>query len=71
MAELVGGAASAAKNFLGFNNNVTIDNLTFQLFYKATTTLLVLCAAITASKQFFGEPIVCDLVIIKIIIYDY
>ena len=64
MAQVIGTAASATKDFLGFSdNNVTIDNPTFKLFYKATTTILMLGAAITCSKQFFGDPIACDLVI--------
>ena len=63
MAQLIGTAASTTKDFLGVSNTVTIDNFTFKLFYKATTTILMLGAAITSSKQFFGDPIVCELVI--------
>ena len=61
MTEILGAATSATKGLFGFDG-ATIDNLTFQLFYKATTTLLMLFAAITSSKQFFGEPIACDVV---------
>ena len=63
MAQFIGAAASTTKDFLGFGDTVTIDNLTFKLFYKATTTILMLGAAITSSKQFFGDPIICELVI--------
>ena len=62
MAELLGTATTATKSLLGFNE-ITIDNLTFRLFYKATTTLLMVFAAVSASKQFWGDPIACEVVI--------
>ena len=65
MADIVGSAVTSAQGFLGLNTeNVTIDNLTFKLFYKVTTTLLLLCTALTSMKQFFGDPIACEVVII-------
>ena len=76
MAQFLGAATSSTKDFLGFSNTVTIDNLTFRLFYKATTRILMLGAAITSAKQFFGDPIVCELVtnmfsiILIVILYD-
>ena len=64
MADIVGSAVTSAQGFLGLNTeNVTIDNLTFKLFYKVTTTLLLLCTALTSMKQFFGDPIACEVVI--------
>ena len=61
MAEILGAATTATKYFLEVNQ-ITIDNWTFKLFYKATTTLLLGCSLITSSKQFFGDPINCEVV---------
>ena len=61
MAELLGAATGATKLFLEVNQ-VSIDNWTFKLFYKVTTSLLMACAAVASSKQFFGEPISCEVV---------
>ena len=61
MAEVLGAATSATKLFLEVNQ-ISIDNFTFKLFYKATTTLLVACSVIASSKQFFGDPINCEVV---------
>ena len=61
MAEILGAATSATKFFLEVNQ-VSIDNWTFKLFYKATTTLLLGCSVIASSKQFFGDPINCEIV---------
>lgn len=61
MAEILGAATTATKYFLEVNQ-VTIDNATFKLFYKATTTLLLACSLVTSSKQFFGDPINCEVV---------
>ena len=61
MAEILGAATTATKYFLEVNQ-VTIDNPTFKLFYKATTTLLLACSLVTSSKQFFGDPINCEVV---------
>eukprot|EP00095_Tigriopus_kingsejongensis_P003608 maker-scaffold49_size462716-snap-gene-0.5 protein:Tk03608 transcript:maker-scaffold49_size462716-snap-gene-0.5-mRNA-1 annotation:"innexin inx2" len=59
MADLLGAANSATKFFLEVNQ-ISIDNWTFKLFYKATTTLLVALSIICSSKQFFGDPINCE-----------
>jgi len=59
MAEILGAATTATKYFLEVNQ-ITIDNATFKLFYKATTTLLLACSLLTSSKQFFGDPINCE-----------
>ena len=61
MAEILGAATSATKFFLEVNH-ISIDNWTFKLFYKATTTLLLACSVIASSKQFFGDPINCEVV---------
>lgn len=61
MAEILGAATTATKYFLEVNQ-ITIDNATFKLFYKATTTLLIACSLVTCSKQFFGDPINCEVV---------
>ncbi len=63
MAEILGAATSATKFFLEMNK-ISIDNATFKLFYKATTTILLACSVVASSKQFFGDPINCELVII-------
>ena len=60
MAEILGAATAATKYFL--EDQVTIDNGTFKLFYKITTTLLLACSVVTCSKQFFGDPINCEVV---------
>ncbi|XP_023325021.1 innexin inx2 isoform X2 [Eurytemora carolleeae] len=59
MAEILGAATTATKLFLEVNQ-VSIDNWTFKLFYKATTTLLLALSVVSTSKQFFGDPISCD-----------
>lgn len=61
MAEILGAATTATKYFLEVNQ-ITIDNATFKLFYKASTTLLLACSLVTSSKQFFGDPINCEVV---------
>ena len=61
MAEILGAATSATKFFLEVNQ-ISIDNFTFKLFYKATTTMLLAFAGISTSKQFFGDPINCEVV---------
>ena len=63
MADIVGSAYTSAQGFLGLKSEgVSIDNLTFKLFYKATTTVLLVFAALTSVKQFFGDPIACEVV---------
>ena len=52
---------TVAKLFLEVNK-VSIDNATFKLFYKATTSLLMAFAFVASSKQFFGDPITCEVV---------
>ena len=61
MAEVLGTAMSTAKSILGFDD-ATIDNWTFRLFYKITTTFLMACAIVSGSRQFFGDPIACEVV---------
>jgi hypothetical protein len=61
MAEILGAATTATKFFLEVNQ-ISIDNATFKLFYKATTTLLLACSVVASSKQFFGDPINCEVV---------
>jgi hypothetical protein len=61
MTEILGAATTATKVFLEVNQ-ISIDNWTFKLFYKATTSLLLGCSVIASSKQFFGDPINCEVV---------
>ena len=61
MAEILGAATSATKLFFEVNK-VSIDNATFKLFYKATTAMLMAFAFVSSGKQFFGEPIDCEVV---------
>jgi len=62
MAELLGSAASATKLILDVNQ-ISIDNYTFKFYYKATTSILVACSIASASRQFFGDPINCEIVL--------
>jgi len=39
---------------------VSIDNWVFKLYYKFTTSLLLVSSVLTTSKQLFGSPIQCD-----------
>ena len=59
MAEVLEAASGAAKLFLEFSK-ITIDNLTFKLFYRGTTTFLVTASVMASCKQVFGDPISCD-----------
>ena len=61
MAEILGAASAGTKLFLEVNA-ISIDNWTFKLFYKATTTLCLACSVVASSKQFFGDPINCEVV---------
>lgn len=36
------------------------DNNVFKLHYKFTVILLVICSVLLTSKQYFGDPIDCD-----------
>ena len=59
MAELLGAFGKAIGSFLELKQ-VSIDNWCFKLFYKVTTSLLVICSVLVTFRQFFGEPIQCD-----------
>ena len=61
MAEVLEAASGAAKLFLEFSK-ITIDNLTFKLFYRGTTTFLVTASVMASCKQVFGDPISCEVV---------
>lgn len=39
---------------------IHIDNNVFKLHYKFTVILLVVFAILSTSKQYFGDPIDCD-----------
>ena len=58
MADLIGLVAKAGKSYL--DKSISVDNWTFKMFYKATVGLIFACSAIVTSRQFFGEPISCD-----------
>ena len=59
MAELIQGFSLALGKFLELKQ-VNIDNWGFKLFYKITTSLLLLSSVLVTVRQFFGEPIQCD-----------
>jgi len=59
MAELLGAFGKAISSFLELKQ-VSIDNWSFKLFYKVTTSLLLVCSVLVTARQFFGEPIQCD-----------
>ena len=61
MAEVLGAVTTATKFFFEVNQ-ISIDNWSFKCFYKITTSILLTCSLISSTKQFFGEPIQCDLV---------
>ena len=48
-------------------NQISIDNWSFKCFYKITTSILLTCSLMSTTKQFFGEPIQCDLVRLDVI----
>lgn len=60
MTDVLEAASGAAKMFLEFNK-ISIDNTTFKLFYRGTTTLLVLASVFASAKQMFGDPISCEI----------
>jgi len=60
MAEILGAVTSATKFFIGVNQ-ISIDNWSFKCYYKITTAILLGCSVISTSKQFFGNPIQCDI----------
>ena len=58
-AEILGAFGKAISIFLELKQ-VSIDNWCFKLFYKITTSLLLLSSVLVTARQFFGEPIQCD-----------
>ena len=61
MADVLEAATGAAKLFLEFSK-ISIDNFTFKLFYRASTTFLITMSVLASSKQVFGDPISCEVV---------
>lgn len=59
MATTVGLIKGATETLLGIGE-VSIDNFTFKLFYKWSASIFIAGSVITASSQFFGEPIACE-----------
>jgi len=60
MAEVLGAVTGATKHFIGVDQ-ISIDNWSFKCYYKVTTFVLLACSVISTSKQFFGDPIQCDI----------
>ena len=65
MAAALGIAKTATEIFLGVGQ-VSIDNLTFKLFYKWSVTLFIVCSVLVCTSQFFGEPVQCETVSISL-----
>ena len=61
MAAAIGLAKTATEVFLGVGT-VSIDNLTFQLHYRWSVTLFVVCSVLVQTSQFFGDPVQCETV---------
>lgn len=61
MAAAIGIAKTATEIFLGVGE-VSIDNLTFKLYYKWSVTLFIVSSVLVSTSQFFGEPIQCETV---------
>lgn len=59
LAALLTAGTNITKNFFEINT-ISIDNWTFKLFYKWSTTLFVFGSICVTHKQFFGDPILCD-----------
>ena len=59
LAALLTASTSVIKNFFEINT-ITIDNWTFKLFYKWSTSIFVFGSMCVSHRQFFGEPIECD-----------
>ena len=59
MAYLLNVVTNATSSFLELHK-VSIDNWVFKLYYKFTTSLLLVSSVLTTSKQLFGSPIQCD-----------
>ena len=56
MAQIIGGFSTISKKFIEANT-VSVDNWSFKLFYKWSTSLLGLCSFLTTARQLFGQPI--------------
>ena len=61
MAAAIGLAKTATEVFLGVGT-VSIDNLTFQLHYRWSVTLFIVCSVLVQTSQFFGDPVQCETV---------
>lgn len=61
MADMLEAATGAVKMFMEMNN-LTIDNMSFKMFYRGTTAVLVVASFLATSKQVFGDPISCEVV---------
>jgi len=59
MAATIGIVKSATETILGIGE-VSIDNLTFKLFYKWSVSIFVAGSVVVSSSQFFGDPISCE-----------
>ena len=47
--------------FLGqASEGIVVDSAAFALFNKVTSPLFIAFSVIVSTRQFFGEPIVCD-----------
>ena len=43
--------------------DISIDNLVFKLHYRVTVTLFLASSAIGVAKQYFGDPINCQVIL--------
>jgi hypothetical protein len=50
---------SSAKTYLK-SDELTIDNVVFKLHYRLTVALLIGSSMIRVAKQYFGDPINCQ-----------
>ena len=66
MAAAIGIAKTATEIFLGVGT-VSVDNLTFQLHYRWSVTLFIVCSVLVQTSQFFGDPVQCETVSKKMI----
>ncbi len=67
MAAAIGIAKTATEIFLGVGE-ISIDNLTFKLYYKWSVTLFIVSSVLVSTSQFFGEPIQCETVSTSLIL---
>ena len=44
-------------------DDLTIDNVVFKLHYRATVAILIGSSIIGVAKQYFGDPINCQVII--------